>query len=136
MGVMSHRPTIPQHSFDTILDVEQGGHDVVTIPTTSPWPTNGTAFSTLHYHRLMADLSGVIRAYVKFGRSYAPQNLIAAMHEIEKLEREAPSHLRRSSTTPDSNLDQELGPWIPLQRYFAQHAIHFMRLTVCHFVHL
>lgn len=132
MGVMSNRPTIPQNSFDTVLDVESGADDIMTCEVTS---ISNEAFSdlpsSLSYHQLMANLAGVIRIYVKSGRSYAPQNLITAMHEVEKLQSQFPEWPLSSGESSD-NIEATF-PWIPLQQYFALHAIQFMRLTIARF---
>ncbi|EXA34306.1 hypothetical protein FOVG_14737 [Fusarium oxysporum f. sp. pisi HDV247] len=132
MGVMSNRPTIPKNSFDTVLDVEGGANDVMTrnIAGISN-ETYADLPSSLCYHQLMANLAGVIRIYVKSGRSYAPQNLLTAMHEVEKLQSQFPD--QPIPLEGYGNNIEIAAPWLPLQRYFALHAIQFMRLTVARF---
>ncbi|KAH7146510.1 hypothetical protein EDB81DRAFT_795399 [Dactylonectria macrodidyma] len=131
MGVMSHRPAISPHSFDTILDPNSEPDDAII---SSSFNESRKPPSSLHYHQLMAKLAGVLRTYVKNGRSYAPKNLIAAMHEVEQLDRESPEHLKRVMSLSERSSSLEAAfPWIELQRYLAVHAVQFIRLTIARF---
>lgn len=127
---MTQDSTISPQRFDTVLDPENSREDIVLSSPTQTDPVT-PRISSLHYHSLMAKLAEVVQSYVKGKKKLVEKDLTMAMSEVERIYRVSPIHLQRDEVpTMATWLRDQQYPWIPMQRYLATHAVHFLRLTI------